>query len=342
MRPASAAPGLPGWSGLMAGQRVLVTGAGGFVGSHLVERLVADGDSVRAFVRYTSTGTAGWLDTLDAPLRREVEIVKGDVRDHQAVAAAAEGVETVYHLAALVSVPYSFLHPAEVLETNGGGTLTVLLAARGAGVRRLVLASTTEVYGRADGTRLDESHPLRACSPYAASKIAGEKLVECFHAAYGLGAVILRPGNIYGPRQSPSALFSSVIRQALAGDEVHVDAGVPPRDYHYVGDSVDAFVRAGRRPGSDWGVFNVGSGREIRVADLAAAVARLLGRDRLRLVEEANVGGLPTRSTGPARLDTRKVHEALGWSPRVGLEEGVGTTLAWLEARGRGGEAGGV
>ena len=317
------------------GGRALVTGAGGFVGSHLVERLVAEGFTVRAFVRYTSTGRAGWLDTLPVATRGAVEIVCGDVRDDAAVAAAVAGVDTVFHLAALIGIPYSLQHPRDVVETNVGGTLNVLLAAREAGVRRLVHASTSEVYGSAQRVPIDETHALCAQSPYAASKIAAEKLVESFHAAYGLPAVVLRPFNIFGPRQSARAVIPAVIRQALASDEIHLGAATPTRDFNFVADTVDAFVRAGRAPAAVGGVFNVGTGREVAIADLVALVARLLGRDRVRIVtmEER----LRPRESEVTRLcaDSVRARDLLGWAPQCTLEEGLLATIEWLAAQGR-------
>ncbi len=317
------------------GRRALVTGAGGFVGSHLVERLVADGDEVRAFVRYTSTGRAGWLDTLPAEVRRAVEVVRGDVRDDEAVSAAMAGIDTVFHLAALVGIPYSFLHPRDVVGTNAGGTLNVLLAARAAGVDRLVHASTSEVYGSAQAVPIDETHALRAQSPYAASKIAAEKLVESFHASYGLPAVVLRSFNIYGPRQSARAVIPAVIRQALASDEVHLGADTPTRDFNFVADTVDAFVRAGRLPAAVGRVFNVGTGREIAIADLVALVARLLGRESLRIVTREERLRPPGSEVTRLSADSRRARDLLGWAPQSTLEQGLRTTIDWLTSQDR-------
>ena len=320
------------------GGRALVTGAGGFVGSHLVERLVADGVAVRAFVRYTSTGRAGWLDTLPKLVRNAVEIVWGDVRDDAAVSAAMRGVDTVFHLAALVGIPYSLQHPRDVVETNVGGTLNVLLAAREAGVRRLVHTSTSEVYGSARQVPIDENHALCAQSPYAASKIAAEKLVESFHAAYGVPTVVLRPFNVFGPRQSARAVIPAVICQALASDEIHLGAATPTRDFNFVADTVDAFVRAGRIPAAVGGVYNVGTGREIAIADLVALVARLVGRDRLRIVtREERLRPLESEVT---RLcaDSARARDVLGWAPQRTLEQGLQTTIDWLAALGERGD----
>ena len=315
------------------GRHALVTGAGGFVGSHLVERLVADGESVRAFVRYTSTGRAGWLDSLEPDTRAAIEVVSGDVRDDQAVRAAMNGIDTVYHLAALVGIPYSLLHPRDVVETNVGGTLNVLLAARDHGVDRLVHTSTSEVYGSARSIPIDESHGLHAQSPYAASKIAAEKLVESFHAAYEMPTVVLRPFNIYGPRQSTRAVIPAIIRQGLADDEILLGATSPTRDFNFVADTVDAFVRAGRQVGAVGGVFNIGTGREISIADLVALTAQLLDHDHLRIVTAEE--RLRPAASEVRRLcaDGRRAREVLGWSPQHTLEEGLQTTIDWLAAQ---------
>jgi NAD dependent epimerase/dehydratase len=311
----------------------LVTGAGGFVGSHLVERLVSDGVSVRAFVRYTSTGRAGWLDSLPADVRDSIEIVSGDVRDDEAVTRAMAGVDRVFHLAALIGIPYSYLHPRDVVDTNVGGTLNILIAARAAGVERVVHASTSEVYGSARSVPIGESHALHAQSPYAASKIGAEKLVESFHASYGLPAVVLRPFNIYGPRQSARAVVPAVISQALARDEIRLGAGAPTRDFNFVEDTVDAFVRASRAPGAVGGVFNVGTGREISIADMANLAIRLAGREGGRLVTDEM--RLRPAASEVTRLcaDSRRAREVLGWEPQTTLEEGLRTTIDWFSRR---------
>ena len=315
------------------GGRTLVTGAGGFVGSHLVERLLSDGDTVRAFVRYTSTGRAGWLDSVPADRRDSIEIVSGDVRDDEAVTRAMVGVDRVFHLAALIGIPYSYLHPRDVVETNVGGTLNVLIAARAAGVGRVVHASTSEVYGSARSVPIDESHALHAQSPYAASKIAAEKLVESFHASYDLPAVVLRPFNVYGPRQSARAVVPVVISQAIARDEIRLGAGAPTRDFNFVGDTVEAFVRAARVPEAIGGVFNIGTGREISIADMADLVIRLAGRRGQRLVTDDT--RLRPAASEVTRLcaDNRRAREVLGWEPRTPLEEGLRMTIDWFSRR---------
>ncbi len=221
-----------------SGKRVLVTGAGGFIGSHLTEALARAGATVRAFVRYNSRGDAGLLRQLPADVLSELDIVAGDLRDGAAVARAVAGCEVVFHLGAIISIPYSYQHPLETAETNFMGTLAVLLACREQGVGRLVHTSTSEVYGTAQFTPMDESHPLQGQSPYSASKIGADKLVESFYRSYDLPAVTVRPFNTYGPRQSARAVIPTIITQALTSDCIQLGSLTTRRDFTYVGDTV--------------------------------------------------------------------------------------------------------
>jgi dTDP-glucose 4,6-dehydratase len=241
-----------------------------------------------------------------------------------------EGVDTVFHLAALVGIPYSLQHPRDVIDTNLGGTLNVLLAARAAKVDRVVHTSTSEVYGTAQKVPIDEDHPLCAQSPYAASKIAAEKLVESFHTAYGLPTVVLRPFNMYGPRQSMRAVIPAVIRQGLVGDEIHLGATTPTRDFNYVTDSVDAFVRAAQAPQATGKVFNVGTGRETSISEMVELVAQLIGRGSFRVVTQEE--RLRPGDSEVMRLccDNRRISRALGWEPKHSLEHGLQNTKNWL------------
>src|SRR3954447_18572067 len=229
-----------------SGRTVLVTGAGGFIGSHLAEELVRRGADVRAFVRYNSAGRWGWLDESD--LRDELEVVAGDIRDPETLVPAVDGVEVVFHLAALIAIPYSYVTPLAYVRTNVEGTTNVLEAARTAGVQRVVHTSTSEVYGTARTAPIHESHPLQGQSPYSASKIGADKIAESFHAAYGLPVVVLRPFNTYGPRQSARAVIPTIITQALAGETVRLGALTPTRDLTFVGDTARGFVYAGAAP----------------------------------------------------------------------------------------------
>jgi len=229
------------------GKRVLVTGAGGFIGSHLTERLAQLGAKTRALVHYHASGSWGWLD--GSPYQDEIEVVAGDVCDQESVRQAVEGREVVFHLAALIAIPYSYHAPKSYVRTNVEGTLHVLQAAREFGVARLIHTSTSEVYGTARYTPIDEAHPLQAQSPYAAAKIGADKLVESFHLSYSLPVVILRPFNTFGPRQSARAVVPTIIAQCLADSKVRLGNLSPTRDLTYVTDTIEGFVQAAEAPG---------------------------------------------------------------------------------------------
>src|SRR3990172_7908691 len=223
---------------------VLVTGAGGFIGSHLVERLHAEGSKVRAFVRYNSRADIGLLDQLAEETRKEIEIISGDIRDSSAILKATENVDLVFHLGALISIPYSYLHPREVAESNLMGTLNLLMACQQNNVTRMVHTSTSEVYGTARYAPIDEAHPLQGQSPYAASKIGADKMAEAFHLSFGVPVVIVRPFNTFGPRQSGRAIVPTIATQCLAGETVRLGNLHPTRDLNFVANTVEGFVLA--------------------------------------------------------------------------------------------------
>ena len=311
----------------LAGKRVLVTGAGGFIGSHLTERLVELGAVVRALVEYNSLGSWGWLD--DSAAKNDVEVVLGDVRDRDTVRAAASGTEVVYHLAALIAIPYSYEAPYSYVQTNVVGTLNVLRAAQDAGAELVVHTSTSEVYGSARYVPIDEEHPLQGQSPYSASKIAADKLAESFQLSFGVPVATLRPFNTYGPRQSARAVIPTVITQLLAGGTVSLGNLEPTRDFTYVTDTVEAFVRVADCPEAIGRVLNTGSGKEISIGELVARIESLLG-------QEAPVERDPERVRPPAseveRLcaDTSAARALLHWEPSVGLDEGLTATAEWI------------
>jgi len=310
-------------------KKVLVTGAGGFIASHLVEDLVQRGARVRAFVRYNSRGDIGLLSQLEPKDLKAVEVIAGDLRDLPAVQQAAKGVDLIFHLGALIAIPYSYLHPAEVVETNVIGTLNVLLAARDLGIAKVIHTSTSEVYGSALRVPIDESHPLQGQSPYSASKIGADKLAESFYCAYGLPVVTVRPFNTYGPRQSARAVIPTIISQALTRDELHLGSLETRRDFTYVTDTVAGFIRAAEAQGVEGQVFNLGTGSEVSVAELVQAIGRILGRE-LRVVQE--VARLRPDKSEVLRLlsDNRKASEQLGWQPQVSLEQGLAQTVEWI------------
>ena len=264
----------------MTRQTIAVTGADGFIGSHVVETLVTSGYHVRAMVQYNSTGSWGWMEDAPLSIHESVEILSGDVRDRDSVRALLEGADMVAHLAALIAIPYSYQAPWSYLETNAAGTLNVLEVARSLGTARVVATSTSEVYGTAQRVPMDESHPLHAQSPYSASKIAADKFVESYNLSFGLPTVTLRPFNTYGPRQSARAVIPTVISQLASGKrEISLGAVTPTRDFTFVLDTAAAF-RAVLEAPLDQVVgrtFNAGSGNEIAVGDLARLIAELMG-----------------------------------------------------------------
>jgi dTDP-glucose 4,6-dehydratase len=308
---------------------VLVTGAGGFIGSHLVERLAHEGARVRAFVRYNSRGDTGLLRLLPPDTYSKLEVIGGDLRDAEAVRLAVRGVDTVFHLGALVSIPYSYLHPREVIETNIVGTLNVLVAARELGTRRIVHTSTSEVYGTACYVPIDEDHPLQGQSPYSASKIGADKVAESFHKAFELPVTTLRPFNTYGPRQSTRAVIPTIITQALTGEEVHLGNVEPARDFTFVSDTVEGFLRVAAAEGVVGKEINLGTGAMITIRDLVQKISGLIGRD-LRIVEETDRHRPDRSEVMRLQASPKKAFDLLNWQPRVPLEEGLRITIDWI------------
>lgn len=317
----------------MAGGRALVTGAGGFIASHLCERLVADGIPVRALCRYTSRREIGNLADAPSEVRSEIEILFGDLLDRDFVAKVVTECDAVYHLAASISVPYSFIAPREVVRTNVEGTLNVLTAALDAGVGAVVQLSSSEVYGTAQYTPIDEAHPLHVQSPYAASKVGADKLAESFFLALGLPVVIARPFNTFGPRQSLRAVIPTIISQALEGEEIKLGATSPTRDFVYVADTVDALVRLCGRPEAAGETFNIASGTDVSVGELVGLVGGLLGRD-LRIESQPERLRPGASEVYQLRGDASKIRAAVSWEPRTTLRAGLDSVIAWMLDRG--------
>jgi NAD dependent epimerase/dehydratase len=309
-------------------KRVLVTGAGGFIGSHLAERLVELGATTRALVHYNALGTWGWLD--QSSYREQIQVVAGDICDRDSVRQAMQGVEVVFHLAALIAIPYSYHAPASYVRTNVEGTLNVLQAAREAGIERLVHTSTSEVYGTARYAPIDEAHPLQGQSPYSASKIGADKLAEAFHLSFNVPVVTVRPFNTFGPRQSARAVVPTIITQCLSGETVRLGNLHPTRDLNYVANTVDGFLLAAATPGSIGQTINLGSGREISIGDLAQLIARLAGRPIA--IENESERVRPDGSEVDRLLaDNTLARALLGWEPTVSLEDGLQCTIEWVQ-----------
>lgn len=314
---------------MLKGRRVLVTGAGGFIGSHLVERLVEIGAAVRAFVRYTSHQDLGALRYVAPRVLSAVEVVAGDLRDGQAVEKAMDGAAAVFHLGAIVSIPYSYAHPDEVVAVNVMGTLNVLNAARKHRVETLVHTSTSEVYGTARYVPIDEMHPLQGQSPYSASKIGADKLVESFWCAYGVPAITIRPFNTYGPRQSTRAVIPAITTQALKSDQIELGNLEATRDFTFVTDTVDAFVKAVERPEARGHTVNLGTGRDVSIIQLAHLICRIVGRQVPIVSDEQRLR--PPGSEVERLLSRNDLSaDVLGWKPLVLLEEGLARTVDWI------------
>lgn len=311
-------------------KRVLVTGSGGFVGSHLVEHLIDHGYQVRCFLRYTSRTNYGWLEDLPKGKKEKLEIVAGDIRDADAVSKSIENIDIIFHLAALVGIPYSYIHPREVIETNLMGTFNVLMAGRAKNVKRTIHISTSEVYGTAQYVPIDEDHILQGQSPYAASKIAAEKLVESFYATYGLPATVIRPFNIYGPRQSARAVIPTIIAQIIESSEVRLGNITPTRDFTYVSDTVRAFIKAAECDLAIGETLNVGSNFEISIADLVEKIAGLLNK-KVRIIQEAERDRPQKSEVQRLWADNARAYQILNWRPLISLDKGLEKTAKWIE-----------
>jgi NAD dependent epimerase/dehydratase len=319
-------------AGLYEGMRVLVTGADGFIGSHLTEALVRQGARVRAFCLYNSFGSRGWLDELKVEPGQDVEFFLGDVRDGRLVERACEGVEVVFHLAALIAIPYSYVATESFVDTNIKGTLNVLEAVRKAKCRRLVQTSTSEVYGTPERLPIEETHPVQGQSPYSASKIAADKLCEAYHCSFELPVVTLRPFNTYGPRQSQRAVIPTILAQLLAGRrEIRLGNIEPKRDLTFVGDSVEGFLRAGVAGGVDGEVIQLGTGRSESIGDVFQAACRALGVEA-RVVTDKDRYRPSKSEVMVLQSEPAKAKRLLGWEAAVSLEEGLGHTASWIRA----------
>jgi dTDP-glucose 4,6-dehydratase len=312
------------------GKAVLVTGAAGFIGSHLTERLVRDGHEVRVFIRYNGRDDRGQLDRLPPEVQAALEVHRGDLKDPEAVRKAAAGRAWVFHLGALIAIPYSFQNPLDVVQTNVLGTAHILDAclANGA-LERLVLTSTSEVYGTAQYVPIDEAHPLRGQSPYAATKIGADALGESYHRAFGLPVTILRPFNTFGPRQSARAIIPTIISQALTRPVVRLGSLEPRRDLTYVKDTVSGFLAIAACDAAIGRVVNIGRGEDLSIGDLVQRIGARLG-NTIRV--ETDLPRLRPAASEVGRLlaGTALARELWGWKPAFTLDQALDETIAWV------------
>jgi NAD dependent epimerase/dehydratase len=311
-------------------KKILVTGAGGFVGSHLVEGLVKSGARVRAFVHYNSRNDWGMLEDVDKRILREVEVVASDLRDTDAVRKAVKGQQVVFHLGALIGIPYSYVNPRDVVDTNVGGALNVLTAARDFEAEKIIHTSTSEVYGTAQYVPMDENHPANPQSPYAASKLAADLLALSFHRTYDLPVGVIRPFNIYGPRQSSRAVIPSIITQALLKRTVNLGSVSPTRDLTFVTDSASGFIAFAECERAAGEVVNLGSSGEVSVGQLIDLISTHLNK-KIRIVRERK--RIRPQKSEVERLfsDSRKARTLFGWNPKIDIEKGIKKTVSWME-----------
>jgi NAD dependent epimerase/dehydratase len=314
----------------LAGRSVLVTGAGGFIGGHVVERLVRDGARVRALCRYNSRNERGTLDWLPSEVTADLDVVLGELRDIESVSHAVAGTDVVIHLGAQIAIPYSYVNPRDFIEVNVLGTLNVAEAARRHGVARVVHTSTSEVYGSAQTVPMTETHPLEPQSPYAASKLAADKLIDSYHRSFELPACIVRPFNTYGPRQSARAIIPTIISQALAGGTVRLGSLTPRRDLTFAADTAAGFVAAATAQDAVGRTIQLGANHDVSVGDLVRLVGEVLGRE---LSVETDSRRVRPEASEVVRLISGPflAQELLGWRAEVPLHEGLAQTIAWME-----------
>jgi NAD dependent epimerase/dehydratase len=308
---------------------VLVTGAGGFIGSHLTEHLVELGVNVKTFVRYNSRNDWGLLELLPNDVLNKIEVIMGDLKDADAVRYAVEDVDIVFHLGSLIAIPYSYIHPRETIETNVLGALNVLMAAKENDIEKLIHTSSSEVYGTARYVPIDESHPLQGQSPYSASKIGADKIAESFYCAFDLPVAIIRPFNTYGPRQSARAVIPTIITQALTKEKIFLGSLHPTRDYTPVKDVVEGFIKVAESPKSVGEVINIGSNFEISIGDLANKIISLVGKNAEIITDTSRVR---PQDSEVERLwcDNTKAKRLLGWEPKTSLDDGLEKTIEWI------------
>ena len=306
-----------------------MTGAGGFIGSYLVEELVRLGATVKAFVRYNSRNDWGLLKLLSKNELNQIEVIMGDLRDADAVRRVTKDSDIIFHLGSLIAIPYSYIHPRETIETNIFGALNVLTAAKENEVEKIVHTSTSEVYGTARYVPIDENHPLQGQSPYSASKIGADKIAESFYRSFDLPVAIIRPFNTFGPRQSARAVIPTIITQALTREKIFLGSLHPTRDYTYVKDLIAGYIKVAESPKSVGEVINIGSNFEISIGDLANKIVSLIGKNAEIITDPVRVR---PQDSEVERLwcDNTKAKRLLGWEPKTSLDEGLEKTIEWI------------
>jgi NAD dependent epimerase/dehydratase len=311
------------------GKKVLVTGAEGFIGSHLVERLVSLGADVKCFIRYNFKNDWGFIEDFSPEIKDKIKVIASDITDSDAVRHAAKDTEIIFHLAAFIGIPYSYSNPRDVVNTNIIGTLNVLTAAREYNIK-MIHTSTSETYGTAKYAPIDENHPLQGQSPYSASKIGADKLAESFYLSFNTPVAIIRPFNTYGPRQSARAVIPTIISQALQSDIIKLGSLTPQRDYTFVNDTVDGFIKVAESDKSIGQVINIGSGTEISIGELAKKIFAILGKD-VNIVEDKERVRPDKGEVGRLLADNTKAKELLGWQPETSFEEGLKQTIEYIK-----------
>ncbi len=315
---------------LLTNKKILVTGADGFIGSHLVEMLLAQGCDVRAFVYYNSFNSWGWLDSLAPEVLRNLDVVSGDIRDPNGVEAAMQDCAVVFHLAALIAIPFSYNSPDSYVDTNIKGTLNVLQAARKIGCERVLITSTSEVYGTAQYTPIDEKHPFQGQSPYSATKIGADRLAESFYRSFSTPVVIVRPFNTYGPRQSARAVIPTIITQLLLGaTQVQLGSLTPTRDFNYVADTVAGFISLAQTDAAIGKEINIATGQERTIGDVARFLLQQINPQATILTDEQR---LRPEASEVMRLlgDNTLITTLTDWRPKYNLEAGLSATIAWF------------
>lgn len=311
------------------GVKVLITGAGGFIGSHLTERMVELGANVRGMVHYNSRNNWGLIEVLPKSIQKEIEIFTGDIQDPFSVQKAVADREVVFHLAALIAIPYSYIAPASYVDTNVKGTLNVMQAGLQANVSKIVHTSTSETYGTAIYTPIDEKHPLQGQSPYSASKIGADKIAESYYLSFNLPVATIRPFNTYGPRQSARAVIPTIISQALTRDKIKLGSLTPVRDLNYAKDTANGFIKIAESEATVGKVVNVGFGKGITIGELAKKIAQLLNKEIKIEADEARVR--PEKSEVMQLIcDNHLIKELTGWEPQYTLEQGLTETIEFI------------